>query len=259
MAIKERKQITGTTAQIDAYAGHEGQIVWDKEKKTFVGMSGTAGTNYPLAPKEYVDNEVAKVKPTGDYATNAQLTEGLAGKEDKGVCLPKTGGLLSGHILLDPNFIDGNIDIGFDRNENTGSGLGFRSINHARDPGSFYMWAQDSTGLMAILGKPDGTLRWGDKELVRIGEPTPRQDFEIGSSGAKYTAPFTGKCCVGGPARSGGYGNVEIINESTRDQSSAGGFSDKVWARAQVYVRKGDTVAIYYYTWEARDVYWIGS
>lgn len=114
MAIKERKQITGTTAQINAYEGHEGQIVWDKEKKTLVGMSGTAGKNYPLAPKEYVDNEVAKVntelqetnaevakkQPKGDYATNAQLTAGLAGKEDKGVCLPLSGGTLTGPIFM---------------------------------------------------------------------------------------------------------------------------------------------------------------
>ena len=74
MAIKERKQITGTTEQIDAYAGHEGQIVWDKEKKTLVGMSGTAGTNYPLASQTYVANEVAK------KASLVELTEGLAGK-----------------------------------------------------------------------------------------------------------------------------------------------------------------------------------
>lgn len=90
MAVKERKQITGTTAQINAYKGHEGQIVWDKEKKTFVGMSGTAGKNYPLAQKSYVDNEVAKV--------NTELTEGLAGKEDKGTCLPLSGGNLSGQL-----------------------------------------------------------------------------------------------------------------------------------------------------------------
>lgn len=74
MAIKERKQITGTTEQIDAYAGHEGQIVWDKEKKTLVGMSGTAGTNYPLASQIYVASEVAK------KASLVELTEGLAGK-----------------------------------------------------------------------------------------------------------------------------------------------------------------------------------
>ena len=61
MAIKERKQITGTTAQINSYEGHEGQIVWDKEKKTLVGMSGTAGKNYPLAPQAYVDTKINEV------------------------------------------------------------------------------------------------------------------------------------------------------------------------------------------------------
>ena len=100
MALKQRKQITGTTEQINQYAGVEGQLVWDKSAKTLVGMSGTAGKNYPLAPKAYVDNEVSKVnseatkkadktyvdkelakkQPAGDYATNTQLTQGLAGK-----------------------------------------------------------------------------------------------------------------------------------------------------------------------------------
>ena len=69
MAIKERKQITGTTAQIQAYAGHEGQIVWDKDKKTFVGMSGTAGKNYPLAQQAYVDTQFLPL--TGGTLTGA--------------------------------------------------------------------------------------------------------------------------------------------------------------------------------------------
>lgn len=53
MAIKQRKQLTGTTAQINAYAGVEGQLVWDKTKKKWVGMSGTAGTNYPMASERH--------------------------------------------------------------------------------------------------------------------------------------------------------------------------------------------------------------
>lgn len=101
MAVKERKQITGTTAQIQAYKGHEGQIVWDKEKKTFVGMSGTAGKNYPLAPQAYVDNEVSKVNAeVAKKASSAELTQGLAGKEDKGTCLPLTGGKLTDTLWL---------------------------------------------------------------------------------------------------------------------------------------------------------------
>lgn len=151
MAIKERKQITGTTAQINAYEGHEGQIVWDKEKKTLVGMSGIAGTNYPLAPQAYVDT---------------QLTEGLAGKEDKGVCLPLTGGLLSGFLELDPNFGSGNIDIGFNYDERLGSGIGFRSINYETDPGAFSIFARDLTQTTILDGRPDGTLKWADKPIV---------------------------------------------------------------------------------------------
>lgn len=89
MAIKQRKQLTGTTAQINAYAGVEGQLVWDKTKKKWVGMSGTAGTNYPMASESHT-HSISNVtnlqttldgkQPKGDYATTTELTNGLAGK-----------------------------------------------------------------------------------------------------------------------------------------------------------------------------------
>lgn len=92
MAIKQRKQLTGTTAQINAYAGVEGQLVWDKTKKKWVGMSGTAGTNYPMASESHT-HSISNVtnlqstldgkQPKGDYATTTALTEGLAGKANK--------------------------------------------------------------------------------------------------------------------------------------------------------------------------------
>lgn len=66
MAIKERKQVTGTTAQINAYAGHEGQLVWDKTKKKVVGMSGTAGTNYPMASERH-QHSIANVTDLQKY------------------------------------------------------------------------------------------------------------------------------------------------------------------------------------------------
>ena len=92
MAIKQRKQLTGTTAQINAYAGVEGQLVWDKTKKKWVGMSGTAGTNYPMASESHT-HSISNVtnlqstldgkQPKGSYATTTALTEGLAGKANK--------------------------------------------------------------------------------------------------------------------------------------------------------------------------------
>ena len=83
MAIKQRKQITGTTEQINAYAGVEGLLVWDKTKKKLVGMSGTAGTNYPMASENHTHSisNISGLQTTLDgKATKTALTEGLAGK-----------------------------------------------------------------------------------------------------------------------------------------------------------------------------------
>lgn len=104
MAIIERKQLTGTTEQINAYAGHNGQLAFDKTTKHLHVLSGTAGTTTKLAnaddipapvdisgkadkaevslkaDKSYVDEQLATKQPTGDYATNTALTQGLAGK-----------------------------------------------------------------------------------------------------------------------------------------------------------------------------------
>lgn len=95
MAIKERKQITGTEAKIKSYAGHNGVLAYATDTKHLHVLSGTAGTTTKLASvsdipapvdisgkadKTYVDTELAKKQAKGDYATNSTLTSGLAGK-----------------------------------------------------------------------------------------------------------------------------------------------------------------------------------
>lgn len=95
MAIKERKQITGTEAQIKGYAGHNGVLAYATDTKHLHVLSGTAGTTTKLAnvsdipapvdisgkaDKTYVETELAKKQAKGDYATNTALTQGLAGK-----------------------------------------------------------------------------------------------------------------------------------------------------------------------------------
>lgn len=95
MAIKERKQITGTEAQIKDYAGHNGVLAYATDTEHLHVLSGTAGTTTKLAnmsdipapvdisgkaDKTYVDTELAKKQTKGDYATNTALTQGLAGK-----------------------------------------------------------------------------------------------------------------------------------------------------------------------------------
>lgn len=186
MAIKERKQITGTTAQINAYEGHEGQIVWDKEKKTLVGMSGTAGKNYPLAQKSYVDNEVAK------KASSAELTQGLAGKEDKGVCLPLTGGVLTGPLYLtETNHIWAVVDelykgleLGGGSTFKNGASLFLRN-NNATGPEESGQW-----GLAAhnATSEKEGLLVGNTDNIFFNGKVVERAD-------GFYTTQFTGGFC----------------------------------------------------------------
>lgn len=92
MAIKERKQITGTEAQIKGYAGHNGVLAYATDTKHLHVLSGTTGTTTELANRTdipditgkadttYVKAELDKKQPKGDYATNTALTQGLAGK-----------------------------------------------------------------------------------------------------------------------------------------------------------------------------------
>lgn len=92
MAIKERKQITGTEAQIKGYAGHNGVLAYATDTKHLHVLSGTAGTTTELANRTdipditgkadttYVNAELAKKQAKGDYATTSALTSGLAGK-----------------------------------------------------------------------------------------------------------------------------------------------------------------------------------
>lgn len=94
MTIRERKQITGTEAQIKGYAGHNGVLAYATNTKHLHVLSGTAGTTTELANKTdipditgkadttYVNDELDKKQPKGDYATNTALTKGLAGKAD---------------------------------------------------------------------------------------------------------------------------------------------------------------------------------
>lgn len=95
MAIKERKQITGTEARIKGYAGHKGVLAYATDTKHLHVLSGTAGTTTELANRTdipditgkadttYVNAELTKKQNKGDYATTSALTSGLAGKADK--------------------------------------------------------------------------------------------------------------------------------------------------------------------------------
>lgn len=112
MAIKQRKQVTGTTEQINAYAGVEGQLVWNKTTKRLVGMSGTAGINYPMASERH-QHSIANVTGLqnaldGKLATTAKIPysqiTGTPSIPDVSGLIPKTRdrGILAGYEASRP-------------------------------------------------------------------------------------------------------------------------------------------------------------
>lgn len=115
MAIKERKQITGTAAQIKGFAGHNGVLAYATDTKHLHVLSGTAGTTTELAnttdipditgkaDTTYVNTELAKKANSSHTHTIANVT-GLqdalnAASTQASNAIPKSGnrGALAGY------------------------------------------------------------------------------------------------------------------------------------------------------------------
>lgn len=171
MAIKERKQITGTEAQIKGYTGHNGVLAYATDTKHLHVLSGTAGTTTKLAnmsdipapvdisgkadktevalkaDKTYVDTELAKKQPTGDYATNSALTTGLAEKAnvsdipDVSKYLPLAGGNLEGILSFK------NLSTIASNTTSIYNGLEVRSAQIWEGGASLYLRTNEATGL----------------------------------------------------------------------------------------------------------------
>ena len=208
MAIKERKQITGTEAQIKGYAGHNGVLAYATDTKHLHVLSGTAGTTTKLAnmsdipapvdisgkaDKTYVDTELAKKQTKGDYATNTALTEGLKKKENAGVCLPLTGGVLTGplyltetnHIWAVGDELYKGLELGGGSTFKNGASLFMRNNNAtgAEESGQWGLAAHkvgsDEEGL--LMGRTDNI--WFNGKVVERAD-------------GFYTTQFTGGFCA---------------------------------------------------------------
>ena len=207
MAIKERKQITGTEAQIKDYAGHNGVLAYATDTKHLHVLSGTAGTATKLAnvsdipapvdisgkaDKTYVDTELDKKLAKGDYATNTALTEALNKKENAGVCLPLTGGNLTGQLYLNETSYIRAVEEDLYKGLELGGGSAFKN------GASLFMRSNNATGT-------EESGRWG---LAAHSATSEKESFLIGNADnllfngkavevadGFYTAQFTGGFC----------------------------------------------------------------
>lgn len=176
MAIKERKQITGTEAQIKGYAGHNGVLAYATDTKHLHVLSGTAGTTTKLA----------------NMSDTTALTEDLKKKENAGVCLPLTGGVLTGPLYLtETNHLWAvveeeykGVELGGGSTFKNGAALFLRN-NNATGTGESGQWGlaahkvgSDKESL--LIGSTDN-LHFNGKEVERF------EGF--------YTTQFTGGFC----------------------------------------------------------------
>lgn len=79
MAIKERKQITGTEAQIKGYAGHNGVLAYATDTKHLHVFSGTAGTTTKLANMSDIPDTSMLIPKSGNRGTLAGYSTSATG------------------------------------------------------------------------------------------------------------------------------------------------------------------------------------
>lgn len=75
---------------------------------------------------------------------------------------------------------------------NTGSLIGVYGKSHTNRPGWLYLSAHDGTNTATLVGKPDGSLTWGGKNVVRSVNGTAADasgNVKVGGTSA-YQIPF---------------------------------------------------------------------
>ena len=195
MAIKERKQITGTEAQIKGYAGHNGVLAYATDTKHLHVLSGTAGASTKLANVSDIPAPVdisGKADKTYVDTGLAGLTEALNKKENAGVCLPLTGGTLTGplylnetnHIWAVVDELHKGLELGGGSTFKNGASLFLRN-NNATGPGEPGQW-----GLAAhnATSEKEGLLVGNTDNILFNGKVVERAD-------GFYTTQFTDGFC----------------------------------------------------------------
>jgi hypothetical protein len=93
----------------------------------------------------------------GVYAFNTIVNAAILDATDK----------ITSHILVDAAARP-SIDIGYPYADASGALIALRSVNYANNPGSFELFAKDATTQKVLTGKPDGTLVWDSKPIIRL-------------------------------------------------------------------------------------------
>ncbi|MBQ5395854.1 MAG: hypothetical protein IIU59_03115, partial [Alistipes sp.] len=131
--------------------------------------------------------------------------------------LPLTGGTLTGDLFFTGynsrvfgikrtsasagQSVANNIDVGWDYNNRDGAGAFFRSVEAGTLAGDFGFFARNATDQCEMIGKPDGTLTWGNANvLTSANVKTINNESIFGTGNISVTGnylPLTGGTLTG--------------------------------------------------------------
>lgn len=161
--------ITGQLSQIVQKSGGTASGAF-KVKSTVNSVASGSGSSWVEPTFEFkasnsssiygnssnVTPETSKVL-VGVYAFNTIVNAAILDATSK----------ITSHILVS-DAARPYIDIGYPYSDASGALLALRSVNYANNPGSFELIAKDATTQKVLTGKPDGTLVWDSKPIVRL-------------------------------------------------------------------------------------------
>ena len=150
---------------------------WTEQYLSALGNSGGGSVSLTLANMGDVSlNNLADGQILVYDATSQKWVNESA--SIVGNYLPLTGGTLTGDLFFTGynnrmfcikrtySPVGTNIDVGWDWSNRDGSGAYFRSVDAGDRAGDFGFYARNATDLCELVGKPDGTLTWGNSPIL---------------------------------------------------------------------------------------------
>lgn len=153
--------------------------------------------------------------------------------------LPRSGGEMTG-IVISRNVDNSQLQLRGAPEHNTGAYLALFGQNNSLS-GEFHLKSGTSSVDKTLIGKPDGSLTWGNKEIKSMAFPSNTKVTVVSTpvDGA-YTSPANGYLTIDGQNTSGDLGEVSVRLEGRI--RSRGTITGGNIAFTSITVSKGESV-----------------
>lgn len=220
---------------------NDGTVRWLVKQPSVTSVNGTVGDEFGAV---VIDTGVLTIN--GNAPINGNIEPSQVG------CLPLSGGTMTGEIIASSGYFarqhtDGGALIIRGGTDSTSSNIVLYGKNHSSNAGWFALQANNGTTNKYLVGKPDGSLTWANKNVVCSVNNTSADangNVEVDAMPELSALPYTDKAeiqdgetyeyemkddgfvtltCVAGTGQryySGGGGDAEDFWEEYRDEGN---------------------------------------